>query len=98
MNRELRVPEIDAYDWMNNLGEYKLDPDVRRPTGLSKLLHQYTDSKTNERVFVLEWCVSAIPSKEDAIAFAEVDRTNHYWGLRKKHRNDEDGMPVIGWR
>jgi len=96
--RELCVPEIDAYDWLNNLGEYELDPNVRRPTGLSKVLRQYTDSKTNERVFILEWCVSAVPSKEDAINFAKVDRTNYYWSLRKKHRNDEDGMSVIGWR
>lgn len=96
--REHRVPEIEAYDWLNNLGKYEIDTSYLGPTGLSQVVRHYTDSKTNERVFILDWCVCAVPSKQDAINFAQVDRTKHYWGLRKKHRNDEDGMPVIGWR
>lgn len=96
--REVRIPEKFAYEWRNNLPPYEFDPTYLGPIGLSQVVRQYTDSKTNERVFILDWCVCVVPSKHVAMDFAKVDRVNHYWGLRKKHRNDEDGMPVIGWR
>lgn len=114
---KIRIPEIDAYDWLNGLGkhepsayEYRVDLKHRfrhpRDTGEANyssgkymvIKRQYTDSKTNTRVFVVDWYVMKAYTREDAIRFAKEDLTNHYWGMRKVHRNDEDGEVVIGWR
>jgi len=107
--REIRIPERDAYDWRNGLGDYtpKLYPDHLLDPSLCgkymKVIRQYTDTNDNTRIFVVEWCVMPARSKGAAIRFAKKipimsQMYDTYWGLRKKHRNDEDGIPVIGWR
>jgi len=102
---EIRIPENDAYDWLNGLGDCESpvypDASVNLVTTSGKYMKvkcQYTDSITNERVFIVDWYCMRAQTYEDAINFAKQDTTNHYWGLRKKHRNDEDGIPVIGFR
>ena len=107
---EIRIPEKDAYDWLNGLGDcapkYYPDAMCAEAGACGKYMdikHQYTDSNTNSRVFFVEWYVMPVRTKEQAINFAKkipimAQHYDTYWSIRKKHYRDDDGELVIGFR
>jgi len=76
---EVRVPEIQAYEWR------LFNKDRVR------ILRQYTDSLTQERIFVIDYISEELSNKEKAIRISKQDWSNQYWAVRGK-------KTVIVWR